>query len=302
MKLFGLEWNDSRNFSAVSKRTLVPGRWRRDTAVRTGGHKHYTTVPIYHAALRHLACAEPWVPCTAGTGFHLHCLQFDVSENSYWFKTNKKRQYHFLRESSFQPDANLPASLAFYSAVALVELVSLLPCHDLLEAATQRAHLDEFEKRQLLSQLQENSDICTATLGCTNVLKLKILTYDVPIKQKPYPVSPSKLQSITEHNEDILEKDLIKPFTLPYAAPVVLVLEKHNPQPRFCIHHRKINAATHTDAYPIPNFQEILESLAGAAVFTTLNLNSSYWQVENKTRTAEKRVPSSVPWAYINLR
>lgn len=44
--------------------------------------------------------------------------------------------------------------------------------------------------------------------------------------------------------------------------------------------YRKLNAATHTDSYPLLNIQEILESLAGAKVFTTLNLNSGYWQVK----------------------
>lgn len=52
--------------------------------------------------------------------------------------------------------------------------------------------------------------------------------------------------------------------------------------------NRKVNAATQTDAYPLPNIQEILESLAGAAVFTTLDLNSGYWQVHMGKESREK--------------
>ena len=51
-----------------------------------------------------------------------------------------------------------------------------------------------------------------------------------------------------------------------------------------------MNAATHQDAYPLPRIDVTLESLAGSALFTTLDLASGYWQVEieegDKKKTA----------------
>lgn len=39
-----------------------------------------------------------------------------------------------------------------------------------------------------------------------------------------------------------------------------------------------LNAVTYTDAYHLPTIQEILDSLAGSVVFSTIDLNSGYWQ------------------------
>ena len=44
--------------------------------------------------------------------------------------------------------------------------------------------------------------------------------------------------------------------------------------------YRKVNAATHRDAYPLPRIDATLDSLTGSVYFTTLDLASGYWQVE----------------------
>ncbi len=54
--------------------------------------------------------------------------------------------------------------------------------------------------------------------------------------------------------------------------------------------YRKVNSSTENDAYPLPNITEILESLSGASICSTIYLNSGYWQVsmdqESKPKTA----------------
>lgn len=135
---------------------------------------------------------------------------------------------------------------------------------ELYNRLVQASHLDRAGKEQLQAQLQRNHDVCTTHVGSTQILCHSIqLTHNVPIRQKPYRCYPAKLLEMKEHLDEMLEAGVIVPSTSPYAAPVVLVPKKNQPKSRFCVDYRKLNAETLTDAYTIPNIQEILESLAG---------------------------------------
>jgi hypothetical protein len=48
---------------------------------------------------------------------------------------------------------------------------------------------------------------------------------------------------------------------------------------RFCVDYRKLNAITVSDTYPLPRINECIDSLGEAAIFTTLDCNSGYWQI-----------------------
>lgn len=115
-----------------------------------------------------------------------------------------------------------------------------------------------------------NNDVCTTKVGITRVLSHNILlSHNLLIRQKPYRCSPAKLQETKRHIYEMLGNGIITPSTSPYAAPVVLVPKKNDLKLRFCVDYRKMNTETQIDACPIPNIQDILESLAGSRYLWT---------------------------------
>ena len=65
----------------------------------------------------------------------------------------------------------------------------------------------------------------------------------------------------------------------PWASAVVLVRKKDGGL-RFCIYLCKLNNRTVKDGYSLPRIEDTLDCLHGVVWFSTLDLESGYWQVE----------------------
>ncbi|KAI2647074.1 Transposon Ty3-I Gag-Pol polyprotein [Labeo rohita] len=220
-------------------------------------------------------------------------LQINVADQKYSFKSNPNEDYPFQPGNASVPIIptrhqkekieNKSVSLCLLSSVPPTKLVvfqspSNLDEQTLIDTAVNAAHLPLEDKQQLQQILESNPQVCTLRTGRTDLLQHHIYTtQQVPIKQRPYRTTPAKQAVIKEQLEEMLSAGIVEPSHSGWASPVVLVPKKDGSL-RFCVDYRKVNAITENDAYPLPNITEILESLSGASIFSTIDLNSGYWQ------------------------
>ena len=129
-------------------------------------------------------------------------------------------------------------------------------------------------------------------MGHTNTTKHKIVLKDLdtlPFKERFHRILPPQLDEVREHLKLMLDAGVICPSNSPWCNAVVLVRKKDGSL-RFCIDFRKLNSLTVKDSHPLPHICETLESLTGAAHFSTFDMNSGFWQVpmdeESKQYTA----------------
>ncbi|CAI7887102.1 unnamed protein product [Closterium sp. NIES-54] len=87
--------------------------------------------------------------------------------------------------------------------------------------------------------------------------------------------------------EYLLDRQLIRPSTSPYGAPV-LFTPKPDGSLRMCIDYRALNKETVKNKYPIQRIDDLLDQLRGATVFSKLDLRSGYWQIKMADNSIHK--------------
>jgi hypothetical protein len=102
-----------------------------------------------------------------------------------------------------------------------------------------------------------------------------------PVYVRPYRYSPALKDEIEKQVADMLAKGLIQPSVSAFSSPILLVRKKDGTW-RFYIDYRYLNALTLKSKFPIPVFDELMDELARARWFTSLDLNAGYHQVRLK--------------------
>ena len=133
--------------------------------------------------------------------------------------------------------------------------------------------------RELLLSYHDTFALKSDELGCTSAIEHEIcLNVDEPFKECFRHTPPPLLEEVHASLRDMLEAGTIWPSQSPWCNIVVLV-QKKDGSLRFCFDFRRLNAQIKKDSYPLPRIQEALESMAGAAHFSTMDFKSGFWQV-----------------------
>ena len=152
---------------------------------------------------------------------------------------------------------------------------------------------DQVEKaHSLLKEYHDIFSLEKCDVGHTKAAKHKIVLKDPdtpPFKERYCQIPPPQLDEVRAHLKMMLDAGVIRPSNSPWCNAVVLVRKKDGSL-HFCIDFRKLNSLTVKDSHPLPRICETLESLAGAAHYSTFDMNSGFWQVpmdeESKQYTA----------------
>ena len=146
--------------------------------------------------------------------------------------------------------------------------------------------------RSLLREYHDIFSLEKHDTGHTKAAKHKIVLKDPdtpPFKERFHRIPPPQLDEVRAHLKMMLDAGVIRPSNSPWCNAVVLVRKKDGSL-RFCIDFRRLNSLTVKDSHPLPRICETLESLAGVAHYTTIDMNSGFWQVpmddESKQYTA----------------
>jgi hypothetical protein len=99
-----------------------------------------------------------------------------------------------------------------------------------------------------------------------------------PVAVRPYQYVHHQKQELERQCAAMLTQGVIRPSSLAFAAPVLLV-KKANGSWRFYVDYRALNMKTVQDKFSIPVVEELLDELHGATFFSKLDLHSGYHQV-----------------------
>ena len=116
-------------------------------------------------------------------------------------------------------------------------------------------------------------------LGFTSLVKHEMIIKGTPIMQPPRRQPMHMEKKIESLLEELIAAKVIRRCTSPWNAPLVIVGKKDG-SIRMCVDYRGLNSITEKESFPMPNSRFLLDCLAGAKHFSSIDLGQAYYQVE----------------------
>jgi hypothetical protein len=109
--------------------------------------------------------------------------------------------------------------------------------------------------------------------------KIELQPNTTPISKTPYRMTPIELAELKIQLLDLQDKGFIHPSSSHWGCPALFVSKKDKDL-HLCAVYRPLNAVTIKNKYPLPHIHILFDQLAGAQVFSRIDLRSSYHQIK----------------------
>ena len=139
--------------------------------------------------------------------------------------------------------------------------------------------------------INENKEVFMADkwdIGKTDLLWHEIKTTEGPIHMNPRRQPAHLEEKIEEAIKNLEENGIIRKCDSSWNTPLVCVWKKEKNDIRLCLDFRNLNKITERQIFPMPNIEQMLDSLNGSKFFSTIDLGSAYYQVELTNNSQEK--------------
>ena len=171
----------------------------------------------------------------------------------------------------------------------------------LYEETLKTSGLNEEEQEKLWFSLQRNKDLFSTSsldVGRTSIIKHEIPTGDA----RPIKIPPRRPPRAFENEVDDviaaqLEAGIIRESKSPWSAPLHFIRKKNN-EVRVVCDYRELNKVTQKDSFPLPRCNELIEAMASAKYFCSLDLQSAYYQIEVEEKDKAKTAFSTLNGHY----
>jgi hypothetical protein len=117
--------------------------------------------------------------------------------------------------------------------------------------------------------------------------KIELQPGTTPIAKAPYKMSHMELKELKIQLQGFLDKGYIRPSTAPWSCPT-LFLGKKDKGLHLCVDYRQLNAVTIKNKYLLPYINIMFDQLAGAQVFSKIDLHSGYHQIKIRVEDIPK--------------
>jgi hypothetical protein len=108
-----------------------------------------------------------------------------------------------------------------------------------------------------------------------------------PISRRPYKMTAKESSELKLQLKELLDKGYICPSSSPWGCPTLFV-KKKDQSLWLCVDYQSLNAITIKNKYSLPCTDILFDQVAGAKVFSKVNLRVGYHQIKIHTEDVPK--------------